>query len=135
MYTLVAHLTMRLFKSHDHFIERTHDPPAHPHHNLIGVMPINRKLKNRAKMAEEMMITDEMSDTKENLPTERMTMRSSTCLAKKLKKLMDTPKQNPTAMECNLDDLRKRTRSIAAKSPEPALKADNSQDPNLPDGK
>ncbi len=58
-------------------------------------------------------------------PTERMPTRSSARLAEKLKKLMEMPKQDAEAMECELDDAKKRSRAQAKK--EAALMAKTSQ--------
>jgi len=82
-------------------------------------------------MAEAMDVTDDMQSTAAKKPMERMPTRSSACLAEKLKKLMDTPK--PTtgneAMDCESDEMKKRSRSKDGKTTESQGQTVNESNP------
>jgi len=62
-------------------------------------------------MDEEMDVMDDTTPTAATPLTEQMPMWSSACLAEKLKKLMDTPKQNSDVMDCKSDNPKKQSQS------------------------
>jgi len=97
-------LTMGFSNIYDRFIKHTHDPPVHPHHNPISRMPMNRIPKTSTKMDEEMDLMDDTMPAMATLLTERMPLWTLACLAEKLQKLKDTPKQNSDVMDCKSDD-------------------------------
>jgi len=119
--------------TYDCFIKHTHDPPVHPHHNLISQMPMNSKSKNSAKMDEEMEVLDELTPTAATPYMEWMPMHSSACLAEKLKKLMETPAQNTKAMDCKSDDPKKRSRAKDGKPHNLSSQGATATDSNPPD--
>jgi len=73
-------------------------------------------------MDEEMDLTDETMPTTATPSKERTPLRTLACLAEKLQKLKDTPKQNTDAMDCKSDNPKKRSQAKDTKPNESSTK-------------
>jgi len=93
---------------------RTRSHPIPPAPNLITLTPTNRNLKTRTKTNNNNITAATSNLTRHPMPgTHGMITRSSASLLDKLQKLKDTPTTTKgSPMECDTDDIKKRTQSV-----------------------
>jgi len=117
MYALVGSVTMTNPIHLSENLACTSPYPIPPAPNLNQQKPTNRKLQTGMKMDDDnMQMEVETTEHNPKSGMHAMTTRSSAHLLDKLQKLKETPSRVPTdqAMECDIEEAKKRTQTITA---------------------